>query len=75
TTNVQSISQTISPLIATAYLQLGGVFLGFIYLNSYQLIGFTNIILAVILFLVAYIDVENHPNLYSWEKMLKKKKS
>ncbi|MFX1281811.1 MAG: MFS transporter [Promethearchaeota archaeon] len=75
TTNIQSISQTISPMIATFFLQLGGLFLGFIYLTSYQLIGFTNIILSVILFSIAYIDILNHPDLYSWEKALKKKKS
>jgi DHA1 family tetracycline resistance protein-like MFS transporter len=75
TTNIQSISQTISPIIATGFLQLGGFTLGFIFINSYQLIGFTNVILAIILLLIAYIDVKNHPNLYSWERMLKKKKS
>jgi DHA1 family tetracycline resistance protein-like MFS transporter len=75
TTNIQSISQTISPIIATGFLQLGGLTLGVIFINSYQLIGFTNVILAIILLLIAYIDVKNHPNLYSWEKILKKKKS
>jgi DHA1 family tetracycline resistance protein-like MFS transporter len=75
TTNVQSISQTISPLIATGFLQLGGFTLGFLFINSYQLIGLTNVILSMALLLIAYVDVKNHPKLYSWEKMLKKKKS
>lgn len=75
TTNIQSISQTISPIIATIFIQLGGFSLGFIFLNSYQLIGLTNVILSILLLLIAYVDVKNHPKLYSWEKILKKKKS
>ena len=74
TTNIQSISQTISPIIATMFIQLGGFSLGFIFLNSYQLIGLTNVILSISLLLIAYVDVKNHPKLYSWEKILKKKK-
>jgi DHA1 family tetracycline resistance protein-like MFS transporter len=75
TTNVQSISQTISPLIAAWFLQLGGFTIGFIFLNSYQLIGLTNVFLSITLFLIAYIDVKKHPRLYAYEKLLRQKEA
>jgi MFS family permease len=74
TTNFQSISQIISPLIATSFLEIGVLTLGLISLDSYQLIGFTIVILALILLTVAYIDVKKHPRLYSYEKPLRKKR-
>jgi MFS family permease len=74
TTNVQSISQTVSPLISTSFLQIGGLFLGFIFLNSYQLIGFTIVILAVLLLIIAFIDIKKHPKLYAYEKIRRKRK-
>ena len=74
TTNIQSISQTISPLIAAWFLQLGGFTIGFIFLNSYQLIGFTNVILSIILLSIAYIDVKKHPKLYYYERIMREKK-
>lgn len=74
TTNIQSISQTISPLIATWFLQLGGFTIGFMFLNSYQLIGFTNVILSIILLSIAYIDVKKHPKLYYYERIMREKK-
>jgi len=75
TTNIQSISQTISPLIAAMFLQVGGFTIGFIFLNSYQLIGLTNVILSITLFLIAYIDVKKHPRLYAYEKLLRQKEA
>jgi len=75
TTTVQSISQTISPIIATWFLQIGGFTLGFIFLNSYQLIGYTNVILSITLLLIAYIDVKKHPKLYAYERILRKKEA
>jgi MFS family permease len=74
TTNIQSISQTTSPIISTSFLQIGGLTIGFMFLNSYQLIGFTNVILSVILLIIAYIDIKKHPNLYAYEKLMKKMK-
>jgi len=75
TTTIQSISQTISPLIAAWFLQIGGFAIGFIFLNSYQMIGFTNVILSITLLSIAYIDVKKHPSLYAYEKLMRKKKA
>lgn len=74
TTNIQSISQTISPIISTSFLQIGGLTLGFIFLNSYQLIGFTIVIISAILLIIAFIDVKKHPRLYAYEKIRRKRK-
>ncbi len=74
TTNVQSISQTVSPLISTGFLQIGGLTFGLIFINAYQLIGFTIVILAVILLTIAFIDVKKHPRLYAYEKIRRKRK-
>jgi len=74
TTNLRSISQTTSPLISTGFLELGGLTIGLIFFNSYQLIGFTNVIFASLLLIVAFIDVKKHPNLYAYEKMIRKRK-
>ena len=73
TTNLQSISQTISPLIATGFLEIGGITLGLIFLDSYELIGFTIVIMALILLTVAYTDVKNHPRLYAYEEIRRRK--
>jgi len=74
TTNIQSISQTVSPIISTSFLQIGGLTLGFIFLNSYQLIGFTIVIISAILLIIAFIDVKKHPKLYAYEKIRRKRK-
>lgn len=75
TTNIQSISQTISPLIAAWFLEIGGIIIISIFLNSYQLIGLINVFLSITLFLIAYIDVKKHPSLYAYEKLLRKKEA
>ena len=74
TTNIQSISQTVSPIISTSFLQIGGLTLGFIFLNSYQLIGFTIVIISAFLLVIAFIDVKKHPKLYAYEKIRRKRK-
>jgi DHA1 family tetracycline resistance protein-like MFS transporter len=71
--NLQSISQIIAPLISTGYLQVGGLAIGFLALNPYQLIGFTNVIFALILFTIGYIDLRMHPKLYLYEKLRRKR--
>lgn len=73
-TNFQAISQTVTPLISTGYLQLGGIVLGLVYLNSYELIGYTNFIISVILFIIVFKDIKNHPKLYIYERIRKKRK-
>ncbi len=72
-TNLQAVSQTVAPLIATAFLQLGSLTIGFLSLDSYHLIGFTNVLLAILLFLIGYIDIKRHPKLNYYEKLRKKR--
>lgn len=73
TTNISAVSQIISPLIATWFLQLGGWTIGFMFINSYQLIGFTNVILGIILVGIVYLDIKHYPYLYSYENLRKKR--
>ncbi|MFW9949256.1 MAG: MFS transporter [Candidatus Thorarchaeota archaeon] len=72
-TNIQSIAQIISPLAGTGYIELGGITIGIFFLNSYELIGFTAVILGIGLVIMVVIDVRCHPYLYEYES--KKKKS
>ena len=72
TTNLSAVSQTISPLISTGFLQLGGWTIGAIFINSYQLIGFTNAILGISLVGIVFLDIKRYPYLYSYEKFRKK---
>ncbi|MBD3193878.1 MAG: MFS transporter [Candidatus Lokiarchaeota archaeon] len=65
TTNFQSIAQIIAPLIATWYLQINGISFGFFYLDSYQLIGYTAVIIGILIVIILFIDFRMHPNLYS----------
>jgi len=73
-TNFQAVAQTFTPLISTGYLQLGGLAIGLLYLNSYELIGFTNFLLSIALFIIVFIDVKHHPKLYFYERIRKKRK-
>ncbi len=75
TTNLQAISQIASPLIATSFLQIGGLMIGFIFISSYQLIGFTNVILGVILITIVFLDIKHYPYLYSYERIRKKRRA
>ena len=68
TTNVQSIAQIISPLIATGFIQIGGLSIGVIFLNPYELIGYLAVILGIGLFIILYFDLKRHSYLYSYEK-------
>jgi len=68
TTNIQSIAQIISPLLATGYLELGSIAIGTIFLDSYMLIGLTAVLLGILLFIFLYIDLKRHSYLYSYEK-------
>lgn len=74
-TNLQAFSQTIAPLISTGFLQLGGLTIGLIFLDAYYLIGFTNVILAVLLLFIGYQDIKHHPKLYYYEKIRKRRKA
>ena len=73
--NLQAFSQTIAPLISTGFLQLGGLVIGIIFLDSYFLIGFTNVTLAIILLVIGYLDIKRHPKLYYYERLRKKRKA
>ena len=68
TTNVQSIAQIIAPLIATGFIQIGGLSIGAIFLNQYELIGYLAVILGIGLFISLYFDLKRHTYLYSYEK-------
>jgi MFS family permease len=74
-TNLQAISQIVSPLIATSFLQIGGLMIGLMYITSYQLIGFTNVILGVILMIIVIFDIRHYPYLYSYERIRKKRRA
>ena len=67
-TNIQSIAQTLAPLIATGFLQIGGLTLTIIRLNSYHLIGFTAAVFGGILLTLSFYDLRQHPNLYEENK-------
>ncbi|MFX0029465.1 MAG: MFS transporter [Candidatus Hermodarchaeota archaeon] len=71
--NLQSLAQIIAPLISTGFLEIRGVAIGFVDLNSYELIGFTSVLCAIILFIIGYTDLKIHPNLYLYEKLRRKK--
>ncbi|MFX1456338.1 MAG: MFS transporter [Promethearchaeota archaeon] len=73
-TNLQAISQIVSPLLATSFLQIGGLMIGFISLNSYQLIGFTNVLLGTILMIIVILDIRHYTYLYAYEKLRKKRR-
>ncbi|MFX0074087.1 MAG: MFS transporter [Candidatus Hermodarchaeota archaeon] len=68
TTNVQSIAQIISPIIATGFIEIGGITVGMVFLNQYELIGYTAVVLGIGLFVFLYIDLKRHAYLYSYEK-------
>lgn len=74
-TNLQAFSQTIAPLISTGFLQLGGLTIGLIFLDSYHLIGLTCVIIAVLLLIIGYLDIKRHPKLYYYEKIRRKRKT
>jgi DHA1 family tetracycline resistance protein-like MFS transporter len=65
-TNVQSFAQTIAPLLSTWYLQLVSLTIGALSFNSYELIGFTAMLLAIILAIIGFIDVKTHKHLYDY---------
>jgi len=72
--NFSAISQTVSPLISGSFLQLGSFAIGFIFLNSYQLIGLTNVFLGIVLLVITYKDVKKYPKLYSYERIRRKRR-
>jgi MFS family permease len=74
-TNFQTVSQIFAPLIATGFLDLGALAIGFIYLDSYFLIGITCVLLALGLFIIGYFDIKKNPRLYYYEKLRKKREA
>ncbi len=69
TTNFQSISQIIAPLVSTGFLEIGGlVIFSIFFFNSYQLIDFTAVILGIALLIVGIIDLKSHPHLYEHDE-------
>jgi len=51
------------------------VFIGALFLNSFQLIGFTNVIVGIVLFIIVYLDIRHYPSLYSYERIRKKRRA
>ena len=68
TTNIQSIAQIISPLIATGFIEIGGLTISMIFFNPYELIGYLSVILGIGLFVILFFDLKRHSYLYSYEK-------
>lgn len=65
-TNIQSVAQTTAPLVATWYLEIISLTIGVFYFNSYELIGFTAMILAITLAFIGFYDVLTHKHLYDY---------
>ncbi|MHA1342091.1 MAG: MFS transporter [Promethearchaeota archaeon] len=68
-TNIQSIAQTIAPLISTAFLEIGSIQIPAIFnatFDAYWLIGGTATFFAIILFIFIIIDLKLDPNLYNY---------
>jgi len=68
TTNIQSIAQIISPLIATGFIEIGGLTIGIIFFDPYELIGYLSAILGIALFIILFFDLKRHSYLFSYEK-------
>jgi DHA1 family tetracycline resistance protein-like MFS transporter len=64
TTTVQSLAQTISPLITTGWLQIGVLTLGGVSLDYNVLIGVTGVLVAVTLFALAYLDSRHEASVH-----------
>ena len=61
--------QIIAPLVSTGFLEIGGlVVFSIFFFNSYQLIGFTAVILGIALLIVGVIDLKSHPHLYACDE-------
>ncbi len=61
-TNFQSLSQILAPLLSTYFLDINGIFLLSVYFNSYQLIGYTAVFFGIILTILGLFDLrENDP--------------
>lgn len=66
--NMQSIAQTLAPLISTAFLEVNSITFGSITIGSYGLIGYTAGFFAILLSLIVFFDLKKHKDLYIYEK-------
>lgn len=71
-TNLQSVAQTIAPLISTGYLEMGSVNIGSWGILSYFFIGFTCAACAIILFGLGLFDIKNYSDTFVDSKELKR---
>jgi len=72
TTNIQSMAQIIAPLIATGFLEIGGlVVFSTIFLDSYYLIGIIGVSIGILLLIIGILDLKKHPYLYAYQKSKK----
>jgi hypothetical protein len=67
-TNIQSVAQTIAPLISTWYLQIVNLTIWIFYFNAYELIGYTAMFLAFILAIIGFLDIRINKHLYNYNK-------
>jgi len=44
-------------------------------MKKYQLVGFTNVIIGIILFSIVFLDIRKYPYLYSYERIRKKRRA
>jgi len=63
-TNMQSVAQIASPLIAYAYLELGVAILIGIVFDAYFLIGITGTITLLLLFIITLYDMKTYPEVF-----------
>jgi DHA1 family tetracycline resistance protein-like MFS transporter len=63
-TTVQGLAESLTPLLATGYLEIGSVNVGSFEIGAYLLIGATSILMAVVLRIVAARDIQKYPAAY-----------
>ena len=59
-TNIQSLAESIAPVLAMWYLQIGGASLGSINITSYTLIGVTAFLISLIFAIIVFWDIKTH---------------
>lgn len=63
-TNMQAIAQVFAPLIAYWFLELGVINMVGITIDAYFLIGMTCVLITIVLFLLIFYDMKQHPHVY-----------
>ena len=74
-TTVQSIAQTLMPLVATGIIQIEGISVGAFSLNEYWTLGIVAALIGVILLLLIIRDIRKYPKTFEKGPDEKKKES